>query len=57
LTNQGQAILDKFWSIGLKKLENMAAILTYEEIEAVLYGLKLLVKAMEGNFPKTLNQT
>ena len=52
LTSQGQAVLDRFWSIGLKKLENVAAALTYEELEAVLNGTRLLVKAMEGNFPK-----
>jgi DNA-binding MarR family transcriptional regulator len=56
LTTQGQKALDRFWSIGLKKLENVVAILTLEELEAVLYGIRLLVKAMEQNFTEPQRQ-
>jgi len=47
LTSLGQEQMDRFWRMGRKKIEQVSAILSREELEAVVHAMEVLLAAMD----------
>ena len=51
LTPLGQEQMDRFWSMGRKKIEQVSNILSRDELKAVVHAMEVLLAAMDRQAP------
>ena len=51
LTPLGQERMDRFWTMGRKKIEQVSSILSREELKSVVHGMEVLLTAMDRQVP------